>query len=141
MSTPNAYLVFDGDCADAMRFYEHALGGKLELLMTHAESPMAGQTRPEDADKIMHARLALPGGGFLMGSDAAIQGPYNGKHGFALSLIYATVAEARQVFEKLAEGGKISMPLDKTFWAETFGMVTDRFGTPWMINGGAMQAL
>lgn len=141
MSTPNPYLVFDGDCADAMRFYEQTLGGKLEVLMRFADSPFAAQTPKDEVDRILHARLALPSGGALMASDATRQHPYQGKHGFGLSLIYATVAEARQVFEKLAEGGEITMPLDKTFWAETFGMVTDRFGTPWMINGGAMQAL
>ncbi|HET7176865.1 MAG TPA: VOC family protein [Gammaproteobacteria bacterium] len=141
MSTPNPYLVFDGDCADAMRFYEQTLGGKLELLMRFADSPFAAQTPKDEADRILHARLALPSGGALMASDATRQHPYQGKHGFGLSLIYASVAEAKQVFEKLAEGGQVTMPLDKTFWAETFGMVTDRFGTPWMINGGAMQAL
>lgn len=141
MSTPSTYLVFDGDCADAMRFYETTLGGKLEVLMSFADSPFAAQTPQDEAGRILHARLALPSGGAIMASDATRQCPYQGKQGFALSLIYATVAEARQVFEKLAEGGEISMPLDKTFWAETFGMVTDRFGTPWMVNGGAMQVL
>ena len=130
----NAYLTFDGTCADAMRFYERSLGGKLAVLMTHAESPMAAQTPPGSADRIMHARLELDGG-VLMASDSMVGHPYKGVHGFSLSLVYPTAAEARKVFDALATGGRVTMPLQKIFWAEAFGMLVDRFGTPWMING------
>jgi PhnB protein len=130
----NAYLFFDGTCADAMRFYERTLGGKLDL-MTHAESPMADQTPPGSADRILHARLGLDGG-TLMASDSMVGQPYEGMKGFSLSLIYPTAAEGRRMFDALAQGGKVTMPLDKTFWAEAFGMLVDRFGTPWMVSGG-----
>jgi len=130
----NIYLFFDGNCADAMRFYERTLGGKLSL-MTHAESPMAAQTPPGSADRIMHARLDFDGG-MLMASDSMAGQTYEGMKGFSLSLIYPTAAEARRMFDTLAQGGQVTMPMDKTFWAEAFGMLVDRFGTPWMVNGG-----
>ena len=130
----NTYLFFDGNCADAMRFYERTLGGKLSL-MTHAESPMAAQTPPGSADRIMHARLDFDGG-MLMASDWIAGQPYGGMKGFSLSLIYPTAAEARRMFDTLAQGGQVTMPMDKTFWAEVFGMLVDRFGAPWMVNGG-----
>ena len=130
----NTYLFFDGNCADAMRFYERTLGGKLSL-MTHAESPMAAETPPGSADRIMHARLDFDGG-MVMASDWMAGQPYGGMKGFSLSLIYPTAAEARRMFDTLAQGGQVTMPMDKTFWAEAFGMLVDRFGTPWMVNGG-----
>jgi PhnB protein len=134
----NTYLFFDGNCADAMRFYERTLGGKLSL-MTHAESPMAAQTPPGSADRIMHARLDFDGG-MLMASDWMAGQPYGGMKGFSLSLIYPTAAEARRMFDTLVQGGQVTMPMDKTFWAEAFGMLVDRFGTPWMVNGGMARA-
>jgi len=130
----NTYLFFDGNCADAMRFYERTLGGKLSL-MTHAESPMAAQTPPGSADRIMHARLDFDGG-MLMASDSMVGQPYEGMKGFSLSLIYPTAAEGGRMFDALAQGGHVIMPMQKTFWAEGFGMLVDRFGTPWMVNGG-----
>jgi len=133
MPVLDTYLFFDGNCADAMRFYERIFGGKLEM-MTHAQSPIAGQTPPGSADRIMHARLALDGRN-LMASDSMVGHPYGGMKGFSLSLIYPTEAEAKKTFDALAEGGQVTMPLQKTFWAEAFGMLTDRYGTPWMING------
>jgi PhnB protein len=133
----DTYLFFDGNCAEATRFYQRTLGGKLDL-MTHAESPMKDQIPPGSGDRIMHARLDLDGR-FLMASDAMVGHPYEGMHGFSLSLIYETVAEAQSVFAALSEGGQVRMPLQKTFWAEAFGMFTDRFGTPWMINAGMIN--
>jgi PhnB protein len=118
-----------------MRFYERTLNGKLEMLMTHAESPMAAQAPPGSADRIMHARLVIDGR-VLMASDSMVGQPYEGMKGFSLSLIYPTVADAQRVFDALAKGGQVHMPLQKMFWAEAFGMLVDRFGTPWMINGG-----
>ena len=136
----DAYLFFDGTCADAMRFYEHTLGGKLEMMMNHAQAPDAGQLPPGSADRIMHARLVVDGR-VLMASDSMVGQPYAGMKGFSLSLVYPTVAEAKRVFDALAAGGKVTMPLDETFWVEAFGMLVDRFGTPWMINGGAAKKM
>ena len=130
----DAYLIFNGNCAEAMRFYERTLGGNLQM-MTHAESPMAGQgASAANADRILHARLSLDGRN-LMASDSMMGQPYGGMNGFSLSLIYPTVQEAKRVFDALAVGGQVTMPFGKTFWAEAFGMLVDRFGTPWMING------
>ena len=131
---PDAYLIFNGDCADAMRFYERTLGGKLEVMMTHAESPMAAQTPPGSANRILHARLVIDGR-MLMASDAMVGQPYQGMNGFSLSLVYPKVADAKRVFEALAKGGKVTMPFQPAFWAEGFGMCIDRFGTPWIVNG------
>jgi PhnB protein len=133
----DTYLMFDGTCADAMRFYEKTLGAKLEMMMTHAQSPMAGQTPPGSENRIMHARLDLDGR-LLMASDT-MPGQPSGMQGFSLSLMYPTAEAGRGVFDALAAGGKVTMPYQKTFWAEGFGMLVDRFGTPWMVNGGPLQ--
>jgi PhnB protein len=133
----DCYLFFDGTCAEAMRFYQRTLGGELTM-MTNAESPAAAQTPPGDANRIMHARLVLDGT-TLMASDWMTGRPYEGMKGFSLAVAYPTVAEAKRVFEALAQGGNITMPFDKTFWAEGFGMLVDRFGTHWMVNGNLAQ--
>jgi PhnB protein len=135
MTQLNAYLFFDGTCADAMRFYERTLGGKISLSMTHAQSPVAAQSLPGNADRIMHTRLDLPDG-TLMASDTMAGQTYEGMKNFSLSLVYSTAAEARRIFDALGQGGKVTMPFDKTFWAEGFGMLVDRYGTPWMVSGG-----
>jgi PhnB protein len=135
----DTYLFFNGTCAEAMRFYERTLGGKIEMMMTHTQAPMTAEMPPGMAERIMHARLSL-GDRILMGSDTMLGQPDAGMHGFSLSLIYPTVAEANKVFAALGEGGKVTMPMQKTFWVEAFGMLTDRFGTGWMVNGGAAGA-
>jgi PhnB protein len=135
MPHPIAYLGFNGNCAEAMRFYETVLDGKLEILMSGADSPMAAQIPKEFADRILHARLALKDGGYLYGGDAPAQVPYKGVHGISIALSYESVAEAQQVFDRLAAGGQVSMPMQSSFWAERFGMLVDKFGTPWIVNG------
>lgn len=129
----DAYLFFDGNCAEAMRSYERVLGGKLELMKFDDGPP---GTCPEGAaGRIMHACL-VTGGRRLMASDTVPKYPLQGHHGFAVSAAFPTVDEARRVFDALAEGGRVNMPLEKTFWVDAFGMVADRFGVPWMISGG-----
>jgi PhnB protein len=143
MSQIDSYLFFDGTCAEAMRFYEKTLGGKIEMMMTHADMPAQPGSPPPppgSEGRILHASLSLDGRR-LMASDSMVGQPYAGMHGFSLSLVYATVAEANKVFAALAEGGKITMPIGKTFWVEAFGMLTDRYGTPWMVNGGKPAAM
>ena len=130
-----AYLGFDGTCAEAMRFYERALGGKLEVLLRSADTPMAAQMPPEWGDRIMHARLALPGGGLLYAGDAPTNVPFEGIKGVSITLNYDTTAEAEAAFAALAEGGQVTMPMQEMFWARRFGMLVDRFGTPWIVNG------
>ena len=134
----DTYLFFNGTCAEAMRFYERTLGGKLTL-MTNAQSPIADKLPPGSGDRILHARLELDGR-TLMASDWSGSQPYPGTKGFSLALAYPTVADAKRVFETLAAGGKVTMPLEKTFWAEIFGMLVDRYGIAWMVNGGLASA-
>lgn len=129
------YLSFDGNCADAMRFYERVLEGKLVAMMRLADSPMAAKVPRESWHRIMHARLSLPGGATLYAGDAMGQVPYQGMQGVSITLNYDTVAEAEKIFERLADGGKVSMAMTPTFWAKSFGMVTDQYGTPWIVNG------
>jgi PhnB protein len=135
MSKIDSYLFFDGTCAEAVRFYERTLGAKLEMMMKGSDAPMAEKMPPGSGDKIMHARLVLDGGRALMASDWMAPTPYEGMHGFAISLQYATTAEAKRVYEALAKGGKVTMPMSETFWSQAFGMLVDRYGTPWMISG------
>ena len=135
MTQAIAYLAFNGNCADAMRFYEKALGGKLEVLMSGAESPMAAQMPKEFAHRILHARLVLPGGGILFAGDAPANVPYEGIKGVSITVDYDTVAQAQKVFDALAAGGQVSMPMQPAFWAKQWGMLVDKFGTPWIVNG------
>lgn len=133
----DTYLFFDGNCADAMRFYEATLGGKIEMMLTYGESPEKDNPEhcpPGSESRIMHASMSLDGR-LLMASDTPA-GHFKPMAGFALSLSYPSAAEAGRIFDKLAEGGQVMMPMGKTFWAEAFGMLTDRFGTPWMVGGG-----
>jgi PhnB protein len=135
MTQAIAYLAFNGNCADAMRFYEHALNAKLEVLMSGADSPMAAQIPKGSAHRILHARLALPGGGTLFAGDAPEQVPYEGIKGVSITLDYATTAEAEKVFAALSSGGQVTMPMQPAFWAKRWGMLVDKFGTPWIVNG------
>jgi PhnB protein len=133
MNQFDPYLVFDGTCTEAMGFYEKALGGKIEAMLTGAQSPMAGKMPGMD-DRVIHARLKVDGQ-VLMACDSPTGEKYEGMKGFWVSLIYPTNDKARQAFDALAEGGKTIMPMQKTLWSEAYGMVTDRFGTPWMVQG------
>src|SRR5215467_752077 len=110
----NAYLFFDGTCADAMRFYERVLGGKLNV-MTAGDSPVADTMPPGSADRVLHSHLAFDGG-TLMASDWMAGRPYERMQGFSLSLAYPAAADAKRIFDALAEGGKVTMPFEKTFW-------------------------
>ena len=125
------YLNFDGRCREAFEFYAATFGGTIETMMTHGDSPMKEQTPPEMRDHIMHARLVVDGGA-IMGSDAPLQ--HRAKpQGIWISLNLKDPARAERIFGALSEGGQVAMPFEKTFWG-IFGMTTDRFGTPWMIN-------
>jgi PhnB protein len=128
----NPYLSFDGRCADAFKFYEKALGGKIVALMSYGETPMKEQMPAEQHGRIAHARMTV-GDDVLMGGDAPPQ-HYRPTQGMTVTLSIDTGAEAERVFSALAEGGTVTMPIAQTFWAERFGMLIDRFGIPWMVN-------
>ena len=127
----NPYITFDGQCAEAFRFYESCLGGEL-FMMTYGDAPDGAQVPPGNDDRIMHASLKV-GDTPLMGSDAPPQWAQK-PAGFSVSLAVGTVEEAERVFASLSAGGTVTMPLAETFWAHRFAMFVDRFGTPWMIN-------
>jgi PhnB protein len=135
MPVLDSYLFFNGNCAEAMRFYERTLGGKLEALMTYGDSPEPEKCPAGAKDLVMHASLRIDGRA-LMASDSPPGYPPSTMGGFALSLNYDSPQEARRIFDALSQGGSVTMPMQKTFWAETFGMLTDRFGTAWMVGGG-----
>ena len=128
----NPYLFFNSECNAAFKFYEQCLGGKIDAMMTYGASPMAEQTPPERRDNIMHAQLTV-GDIVLMGADCPPD-MFEQPQGFYISLQFNNVVDAEQIFNTLAENGTIRMPLAETFWAKRFGMLVDRFGTPWMIN-------
>jgi PhnB protein len=135
MPQPIPYLSFNGNCADAVRFYERALNGKLEAIIRNADTPWAAQTPAEHSQLIVHARLVLDGNGMLYAGDCPPVMPYEGIKGVSLTLNYDTVEQAQRVFGALAEGGTITMAMQPAFWAKAWGMLVDRFGTPWIVNG------
>lgn len=128
----NPYLLFNGQCEAAFRFYERCLGGKIVAMMPHAGTPAEGQVPPEWRDKIIHGRLVV-GDQVLMGSDAPPD-HFEKPQGFSVTLGIDNPVEAERLFNALAENGTVRMPIQQTFWAERFGMLVDRFGIPWMIN-------
>ena len=128
----NPYVSFKGDCEAAFTFYEQCLGATPGAMFRYAGSPMANQVPPDWSGKVMHASLTI-GGQVLMGADVP-PNQYEAPQGFSLSLQIKSAAEAERIFRELANGGRVVMPLEKTFWAERFGMVADRFGISWLIN-------
>src|SRR5690348_18171463 len=127
----NAYLNFNGQCEAAFKFYERVLGGKILMMSRFEDSPMVQQMPAEMRSKILHARIQI-GDTVVMGSDPPPD-RYSPQKGFALSLQMKTASEAEKIFHALSENGQVGMAMGKTFFAERFGMLTDRFGVPWMV--------
>jgi PhnB protein len=129
------HLHFNGTCEEAFEFYEQLFGGKIETLIPWSDIPENGL--PADMQgKITHASLTLEDGGTLAGSDTP-PARYQTPAGFGVILSFKGEARAQRIFDGLAQGGRVDMPLQQTFWAARFGMVTDRFGIPWMVNATA----
>lgn len=128
----NTYVFFNGQCREAFEFYAKALGGKIVMMQTYAESPEAERVSKDWRGKIIHARLRL-GDHVLMGSDAPPE-RFRSPQGFDLNVGVADPAEAERIFQALAAGGKVLMPIGETFWAVRFGALVDQFGIPWMVN-------
>jgi PhnB protein len=126
------HLSFNGQCEAAFKFYEKALGAKIAFSLTWAGSPMANEAPPGWGEKILHATLVL--GDVHLSGDDMPSGPENKPQGFALTLSMKDPAEAERVYAVLSEKGNATMPLVETFWAHRFGVLTDQFGIPWMIN-------
>jgi len=128
----NPYLSFDGQCQAALTFYERCLGGKVVYMMTYAQSPTASEVPPEWGNKIYHATFAV--GDQTIGAADAPPASYQTPQGFSLMLHLDRAAEADRIYAMLAENGVVQMPIQQTFWAARFGVLTDQFGTPWIIQ-------
>ena len=126
------YLFFDSNCEAAFKFYEKTLGGKIEMMLRNEEGPPEMASPPERKHKIMHARMTI-GDQVLMASDAPPD-HFHKPQGFSVSLTVKDPAEAERKFKALSEGGSVNMPFGKTFFSKCFGMCSDQFGIPWMVN-------
>ena len=135
MATVNPYLNFDGKCEEAFNFYKEAFGGEFVILSRFKDVPEGMPTHDNDGNLIMHVSLPLGNGFVLMGSDrpssmgAGIVGD-----NVNISINTESEEEATKIFNALSTGGKVTMPLQKTFWAALFAMFTDQYGVHWMVN-------
>jgi PhnB protein len=129
------YLFFDGKCEEALNFYKDVFGGTIEGISRWSEMPKdAGgpPVTPDTANRVMHATFKSPGVSF-MASDAS-PGKIYGEGPISLSIAASDVAEAERVFNRLADGGKVEMPMADTFWGAKFGMLSDKYGIDWMVS-------
>ena len=129
------YLFFGGNCREAFTCYQEIFGGEL-VLLTSKDMPAEEQMPGADADAIMHAALMVEGQ-LLMASDDPTADSFGPVQGMQVNYSTPDVAEATRVFEALADGGKVTLPISETSWSPAFGMCIDRFGTPWMIGADA----
>jgi PhnB protein len=127
----NPYLQFNGNAREAIDFYHDVFGGELTT-SSYAEGGMA--ENPADADRLMHGQLETDAGFTLMASDSPSAMGSPASSGFSISLSGDDEAELRRYWDRLAEGGTITQPLEKAPWGDSFGMLDDKFGTPWMVN-------
>ena len=127
----NPYLSFRDDAREAMEFYRSVFGGELNV-STFADFHASDD--PSEADKVMHSQLEAPNGMVLMGADTPNRMEYSEGARISLSLSGDDEAELRGYYDKLSEGGTVTMPLDKAPWGDFFGMCTDRFGVNWLVN-------
>ncbi|RAJ76534.1 PhnB protein [Chitinophaga dinghuensis] len=134
MASVNPYLNYKGNCEEAFNHYKKVFGGEFAFLSRFSEMPPDHPCDPDEKDKIMHVSLPI-GNTILMGSD--IPKKFDNTtfgNNFAVTVAPETKEEATQIFNGLAEGGNVTMPLGPTFWAEAFGMLVDKFGVSWMVN-------
>ena len=123
------YVNFAGTCAEAFRYYEQHLGGKITFSMTHGESPQGSPLGPEWKDAVLHASIEL-GGTLLMGADIPNAEPMRSAY---LTINVDTNEEAERIYNALADGGRTLMKMEETFFAFRFGQVQDKFGLNWMV--------
>ena len=126
------YLFFGGRCEEALEFYRNAIGAEVQMMMRFKESPEPHGLPEGFGDKVMHASVRI-GASIVMASDGRCEGSAK-FDGFSLSIVVPDEAEADRVFAALSDGGSVTMPLAKTFWAPKFGMLEDRFGLGWMVS-------
>ena len=125
----DVYVNYAGTCEEAFRFYEKHLGGKITNLVRHTQQPDTSRVPPGWGDKVLHAHLEL-GGTALTGADIPNAQPMRSAY---LTLTMKNAAEVERIYALLVDGGEIFMKLEKTFFAERFAMLRDRFGTSWML--------
>lgn len=129
----NPYLNFDGTAGKAIELYQRVLGAKVETVQRFGDMP-GNQQPPENKDRVMHALLRLDGGGVIMISDSMPGHPLPLGTNVQLTLSFDDETDMAKQFDGLAAGGKITMPLQDTFWGARFGMLIDAYGIPWMFN-------
>ena len=134
--TPTAYLFFNGQCAEAIAAYAEIFGGEIMEQMPASDLPPEFPLSDDRKDWVMHSRVKI-GDGFLMASDN-IMGESAGMAGCSVMMSFPKTAEAKDVFDKLADGGDVEMAWAPTFWSAGFGTLTDRFGIRWMIGSDEM---
>ncbi len=129
------YLNYKGNCEEAFNFYKSIFGGEFNYIGRFKDMPNSEDLSSEEANKIMHVSLPI-GNGYIYGSDIreSMNNAFVTGTNISLTLTPESEEEARRVFDALGEGGRVTMPLDKTFWGSLFGMVTDRFGINWMVD-------
>ncbi|MDE2162240.1 MAG: VOC family protein [Alphaproteobacteria bacterium] len=127
----HSHLSFNGQCEEAFRYYEKHLGGKITRLALYEGTPAEQHVPPELRKKVIHAEIKI-GDTTMMAADAP-PGRYQTSHGIAVTLAVDTPADAERMFNALADGGTVQMPMEMTFFAVKFGMLRDRFGIPWMV--------
>lgn len=126
----NPYITFEGNCEEAINFYKKALNGEVLYTQRYGDSPMAAEGMN---DKVLHTTLKV-GDSTIMACDNMPGQPAASGSSISLAIGLNDTARAKTIFDNLADGGNVTMPLDKTFWAEAFGMLTDKFGVNWMVN-------
>ena len=128
----NPYLFFNGNCEEALKYYQKALGAQIEAMMPYGDGPAEMPIPADWKTKIMHAKITIDGE-VLMASDTP-PGHFNPPQGFRVSLQVENPGDAAVRFVQLSDGGTVTMPFAKTFFSNGFGMCVDKFGTPWMVN-------
>lgn len=129
-----AYLTFNGNTEQAFNFYRSVLGGSITNIQRFADTPHAAQMSDSDKKKIMHISLETDQGTIMGNDHNDFMGPYQPGNNFSMSVHPGSEQEAKKIFDGLAEGGNIIMPIDKVFWGAYFGMLIDQFGIKWLVN-------
>jgi PhnB protein len=133
MTEVNPYVTFDGDCEEAINFYKSNLGAVVLFTQRYGESPMKG-TGPDD--KIMHCTIKIGDSTIMACDNMSAKHPTTVGNNVSLAVGMNDARQAEEMFKKMSAGGTITMPMQKTFWAELFGVLTDKFGITWMFNVG-----
>ena len=138
MATVNIYLTFDGNCEEAFKFYQSVFGGEIPYMGRFKDMPPSEDAKlnPGEENRIMHVSLPISKETMLMGSDTGGEwaSGFSQGNNFSISITAASKEEAEKLFKGLSAGGRVTMPLSKTFWSESFGMLTDKFGISWMMS-------